>query len=53
MAAIVLDGSKIRDQIKAELAEQIRDLKSAASRQDWQRSLWVKIPPRRATFAAR
>jgi len=28
MAATLLDGSKIRDQIKAELAEQIRDLKS-------------------------
>ena len=28
MAATILDGNKIRDQIKAELAEQIRDLKS-------------------------
>jgi methylenetetrahydrofolate dehydrogenase (NADP+)/methenyltetrahydrofolate cyclohydrolase len=28
VAATILDGNKIRDQIKAELAEQIRDLKS-------------------------
>jgi methylenetetrahydrofolate dehydrogenase (NADP+)/methenyltetrahydrofolate cyclohydrolase len=29
VSAIILDGNKIRDQIKAELAEQISDLKSA------------------------
>ena len=53
MAATILDGNKIRDQIKAELAVEIHDLKSAGITPDWQRFWWVRILPRKSTCAPR
>ena len=53
MSAIILDGTKIAAQIKAEVGEEVKELTAAEFGRAWPSFSPDTIPLRRSTFATR